>query len=698
MTRRSTNQILLVALLMLLLLRRGRGRSGSGGGGGAKWILVVGSFVVATTISSVSSTETSPLLLRRPTSFLFTRRFNIATVAAVTTSTAATNHHNTIKPLLLQHPSLIFTKDNTLIMDEGIVNNDDNNNDTNTTQNNNNNNNTNDMVDLHVVCVSSSGSTSNDDDSDDKNNDNDNNNNNNGHHQGEDDDTNTGSIVSDVVTTTSAVSYVTSIDRGGDSIGWKKTEQGNVNTTPSAVTRTTTKKKQEVKKNWLSCKKVTSTTMTSSSIWPYFGLYYLLNYGFFKSTTGVLLEYWYPWTLGVLQMGVPGLVTIGPLWIFRRRPFSSCTISCCWRNVKLMLCLAVMSSLLHMASIVCLGCGGVGSLIQNVRGLEPIITTIISLIVVVVAGTTANTSTDHQPQSHFLQPSVMISLLLLTIGVIIANTPDVWKITTATTTTAATTTTTFSTTIRNNTKTYRALVSALVGTIASACRVLLAKKMMAMTDLKDGGSDNSNNKAGGYSSCRLDAHNIYTISSIMAMFIMLPIALSIEGLGFFRDIHRSIAQHTTTEGGGGGIIPSTILQHAVAMRQVITSSFFYYWFNDIGFMILDKVNHPISFVVGTAIKRPVMVFWSRVAYNRPLYHRGELVGGMLAIVSACWYAQSMKKANVDMNVANNVKPSTSTIKHQPVEHQKEIEMYRLRFQETVMVLLGLGLVAIVTGW
>lgn len=357
----------------------------------------------------------------------------------------------------------------------------------------------------------------------------------------------------------------------------------------------------------------TSTSSSGRQIWPRFALYYLLNYGFFKYSTGALLQWWFPWTLGWLQMAA-GIVLVGPLWMLglRKVPLLD------WKQWQAVASIAVASSLLHMASILCLGCGGVGSLVQNVRGFEPAVTTIVQFLLL----------------GQQLSPAAMASLVVLTFGILMANTPDAWNMTLST----------------------RALLAALGGTVASAYRVVLAKRMMLLiTEAKSGTTSSSKQRI-------LDAQNLYTVSTILSSCIMLPVMLSVEGLGLFRAIQTSM---DATSG-----IPDSSIQ--LFARQILLSCFFYYAFNEVGFGILDQIQ-PVSFVVGTAIKRPVLVFWARLAHGWPLYHRGELYGGILAILSACVYA------------------------HLTMNERESERQQSLGPKETVVILVGLSLVAIVAG-
>lgn len=118
----------------------------------------------------------------------------------------------------------------------------------------------------------------------------------------------------------------------------------------------------------------------------------------------------------------------------------------------------------------------------------------------------------------------------------------------------------------------------------------------------------------------LDNINLFSIITIMSFCVMTPIALAVEGLKL-----------SPANLSAMGLDPAVILYKALA------AGLFFHAYQQISFMILERVN-PVTHSVGNCVKRVVVIASSIVFFQTPVSTL-NIVGTVIALSGVFLYAR-----------------------------------------------------------
>lgn len=289
-----------------------------------------------------------------------------------------------------------------------------------------------------------------------------------------------------------------------------------------------------------------------------FGVWYALNVGYNIYTKKLLNGVpQLTYSVGFVQLFF-GLLYVLPLWITGARKLpklSKCTI-------KVLVPISVLHLLTHLGSLVSLGAGAI-SFTSVVKSAEPAVSAFLS-------------AAFYQ---SYLPVAVYLSLVPIMAGVAYASLGEL---------------------------SFSALsfCAAMVSNFASAGRALVSKKALTKSTPD---SDS------------LDATDLYSVLTIMAAMLALPVCLVLEGKTIMPTLKALLA-------AGHG--------RPVAVHALL-SALFYYAYNEVAFQTLDKVA-PVTHAVGNTIKRVIIILTSVVVFGTQMTVEGA-VGSAVAIAGVLLY-------------------------------------------------------------
>lgn len=293
----------------------------------------------------------------------------------------------------------------------------------------------------------------------------------------------------------------------------------------------------------------------------FFMLWYIFNIGYNIYNKKALNVLPLPWLVGLVQLSI-GLSYVFPLWLTGIRKTPKLTL----RNARNLMPVALMHALAHISAVISLGAGAV-SFTHIVKAAEPAFTSLFSALFL----------------KQFFPLPVYLALVPVMGGVAVAS-------------------------LTERKFSWLAFNSAMAANTASAARGILAKQTM-----KEPQGQN------------LTAENLYAVLTILATFIMAPVALLVEG-------PKAKAAWDTAVAAVG---QKTLLTH------LISSGFFFYLYNEVAFLALDNV-HPVTHAVGNTIKRVVIIAASILVFKNPITLQGY-IGSGIAIAGVLLYSLAMEK-------------------------------------------------------
>jgi len=305
-----------------------------------------------------------------------------------------------------------------------------------------------------------------------------------------------------------------------------------------------------------------SSLMDTLQTGSYFALWYLFNIGYNIYNKKSLNALAFPWTIALIQMAT-GIAYFVPLWLLgiRKAPKLS------FDDLKTLFPVALCHTGVHVGAVVALGAGAV-SFAHIVKASEPVVTCALNAVFL----------------GQVLPIPVYLTLLPIIGGVAIAS-------------------------MKELSFTYLALASAMLSNVSSAARGVLSKKTMTGKQIGE----------------NLDAQNLYAVLTAISTVCLIPMALAMEGTGFFTAFNEVVA---------GGEFTKKSLSILLAL-----SGASYYAYNEVAFLALGKVN-PVTHAVGNTVKRVVIIIASVIAFKTPM-STGSIIGSSVAIFGTLLYSLAM---------------------------------------------------------
>merc|ERR1719410_3262051 len=123
----------------------------------------------------------------------------------------------------------------------------------------------------------------------------------------------------------------------------------------------------------------------------------------------------------------------------------------------------------------------------------------------------------------------------------------------------------------------------------------------------------------------MDSANVYAVLTIMATFMLIPIAFAIEGPS------AMLKGFQVAKAKGG-------MQFLMSM---LYSGFFYYMYNEVAFLALGKLD-PVSHAVSNTMKRVVIIITSVIVFRTAVTPLG-VAGSGIAIAGTLLYSLAKNK-------------------------------------------------------
>eukprot|EP00928_Gymnodinium_smaydae_P029724 TRINITY_DN22301_c0_g5_i1.p1 TRINITY_DN22301_c0_g5~~TRINITY_DN22301_c0_g5_i1.p1 ORF type:complete len:497 (+),score=125.31 TRINITY_DN22301_c0_g5_i1:98-1492(+) len=294
----------------------------------------------------------------------------------------------------------------------------------------------------------------------------------------------------------------------------------------------------------------------------YIGLWYIFNIGYNIYNKKALIAYPFPWACALWQM-VFGWFIFVPLWLLRLRKAPRLS-----PGEALTLSPAAFGHLAtHAGAVVAFSAGAV-SFGHIVKASEPVVSSFLNFLFM----------------GEAMRWQVYASLLPIIGGVALASVSEL----------------SFN---------WLCFGAAMASNVGSAGRAVYSKKVMS----------------GGRIGENMDSANVYAVLTIMATFLLLPIALAIEGpTAMLSGLKAAYAT--------GG---TEFLLH------MLYTGFFYYMYNEVAFMALGKLD-PVSHAVSNTMKRVVIIVTSVLVFRTAVTPLGA-AGSCIAILGTLLYSLAKNK-------------------------------------------------------
>jgi len=297
-------------------------------------------------------------------------------------------------------------------------------------------------------------------------------------------------------------------------------------------------------------------------VFVFIGLWYFFNIGYNIYNKKSLIAYPFPWACALWQM-LFGWFIFLPLWILRIRKVPQLTV-----KEAITLSPSALGHLAtHVGAVVAFSAGAV-SFGHIVKASEPVVSSMLNFLFM----------------GEVLPWQVYMSLVPIIGGVGLASASE----------------------LSFNWLCFGAAMGSNVG---SAARAVYSKKVM-------GGDGIGKN---------MDSANVYAVLTIMATFLLIPIAFAIEGpsamLKGFRAAYAA---------GGMNFL-----------WQMVYSGLFYYLYNEVAFLALGKLD-AVSHAVCNTMKRVVIIIAAIFVFRTPVTALG-LLGSSIAIGGTLLYSLAKSK-------------------------------------------------------
>lgn len=294
----------------------------------------------------------------------------------------------------------------------------------------------------------------------------------------------------------------------------------------------------------------------------YIGLWFLFNIFYNVYNKQALNAYPYPWACALWQM-IFGWFIFVPLWLIGARKAPKLTVEQALRISPS----AIGHLATHVGAVIAFAAGAV-SFGHIVKASEPVVSSILNAVFM----------------GEVCHPMVYASLLPIIGGVGLASASEM----------------SFN---------WLCFGAAMGSNIGSAARAVYSKKVMSGGDIGE----------------NMTTSNTYAVLTIMATFMLIPIACYMEGPSAM--ISGFKAAHAT---GGTKFL-----------LQMLYSGFFYYAYNEVAFLALGKLD-PVSHAVSNTMKRVVIIITSIVVFKTAVTPLG-VAGSSIAILGTLLYSLAKNK-------------------------------------------------------
>jgi len=293
----------------------------------------------------------------------------------------------------------------------------------------------------------------------------------------------------------------------------------------------------------------------------YIGLWYIFNIGYNIYNKKALISYPYPWACALWQMMFGWFIFV-PLWLLKIRKTPKMSVA---QAVKIApAALAHLAT--HVGAVVAFFAGAV-SFGHIVKASEPVVSSMLNFFFL----------------GEVMPWQVYASLLPIIGGVGLASASEL----------------SFN---------WLCFGAAMGSNLGSASRAVYSKKVMK--------GDIGEN---------MDAANVYAVLTIMATFMLIPIALLIEG-------PSAMLKGFNAARAAGGMS---------FMWQMILSGLYYYMYNEVAFLALGKLD-PVSHAVCNTMKRVVIIITAIFVFRSPVTPLG-IAGSSIAIGGTLIYSLAKNK-------------------------------------------------------
>lgn len=294
----------------------------------------------------------------------------------------------------------------------------------------------------------------------------------------------------------------------------------------------------------------------------YIGLWYIFNIGYNIYNKKALIAYPFPWACALWQMCFGWFIFV-PLWLLKIRKTPKLTV-----KEAVTLSPSAMGHLAtHVGAVIAFFAGAV-SFGHIVKASEPVLSSLLNFLFM----------------GEVLKWQVYASLLPIIGGVGLASASEM----------------SFN---------WLCFGAAMGSNLGSAARAVYSKKVMS----------------GGKIGKNMDSANIYAVLTIMATFMLLPIAFLIEGpSAMLKGFNVAYAK--------GGV---------QFLMSMLYSGLFYYMYNEVAFLALGKLD-PVSHAVSNTMKRVVIIITSVIVFRTAVTPLG-VAGSSIAILGTLLYSLAKNK-------------------------------------------------------
>ncbi|CAE8713192.1 unnamed protein product [Polarella glacialis] len=288
---------------------------------------------------------------------------------------------------------------------------------------------------------------------------------------------------------------------------------------------------------------------------------YVLNIGYNIYNKQSLIAYPFPWACALWQM-VFGWFIFVPLWLLRIRKVPKLSM----KQALLLSPSALAHLATHVGAVVAFAAGAV-SFGHIVKASEPVVSSILNFTFL----------------GEVCPWQVYASLLPIIGGVGLASASEL----------------SFN---------WLCFGAAMGSNIGSAARAVYSKKVMK--------GDIGEN---------MDDANVYAVITIMATFLLIPIAFAIEGpTAMLQGFKAALAA------GGNKFL-----------TQMMMTGLFYYLYNEVAFLALGKLD-AVSHAVANTMKRVVIIITAIFVFRTPVTPLG-MAGSCIAILGTLLYSLAKNK-------------------------------------------------------
>lgn len=293
----------------------------------------------------------------------------------------------------------------------------------------------------------------------------------------------------------------------------------------------------------------------------YIAMWYIFNIGYNIYNKKALISYPFPWACAMWQMCFGWLIFV-PLWLLRIRKTPKLSVS-----QAVTLAPAALGHLAtHVGAVIAFFAGAV-SFGHIVKASEPVVSSFLNFAFL----------------GEVMPWQVYASLLPIIGGVGLASASEL----------------SFN---------WLCFGAAMGSNLGSASRAVYSKKVMK--------GDIGEN---------MDSSNTFSVLTIMATFMLVPISLAIEG-------PTAMIKGFKVAFSAGGMN---------FMWQMILSGFYYYMYNEVAFLALGKLD-PVSHAVCNTMKRVVIIITAIFVFRNPVTPLG-ILGSSIAIAGTLVYSLAKNK-------------------------------------------------------